>query len=90
MGNRIVQMFLMIGAALCISLLVYWQVHIIRIGGPVMAPIVMCSIFSVAVIIERAIYFGRLHLTVNVERWFEQLRTAAELTQVHIATLSGR
>lgn len=34
-----------------------WQ--LIRTGGPIMAPILLCSFFSIAIIIEKLFYFAR-------------------------------
>jgi biopolymer transport protein ExbB len=53
-------------------------VDVVRLGGPVMVPIVMCSIFSLAVIFERLYYFGRLHLGTDMTRFFERLRGCLE------------
>jgi len=52
----------------------YWQVDIVQRGGPVMIPIVMCSIFSLALSLERLSYFFRLHLGKDIDQCFEQLR----------------
>jgi biopolymer transport protein ExbB len=41
-------------------------------------PLLMCSIFSVAVIIDRAVYFSRLSMVVHMERFFGELREAVE------------
>lgn len=72
------QVGLFVGAAVFISLLIYWQVDIIHRGGPVMIPIVMCSIFSLTLIIERLYYFFNLHLGTDMDHYFEQLRAAIE------------
>ncbi|MBI3021188.1 MAG: MotA/TolQ/ExbB proton channel family protein [Candidatus Omnitrophica bacterium] len=65
-------------AAAVIGILLYWRVDIIHRGGPVMIPIVMCSTFSLAVIIERLCYFVSLHLGTDIERFFRALRDAVE------------
>jgi len=52
----------------------FWQVDLIHRGGPVMIPIVMCSIFSLALSLERFFYFFRLHLGKDIEQFFGQLR----------------
>ena len=61
-----------------IAMLLYWQVEIIHLGGPVMIPLVMCSVFSVALTIERLYYFFTLHLGVDMERFFNGLHQALE------------
>ena len=76
MINRMVQTGLFILVATAIGIVLYWQVEIIGRGGPVMVPIVMCSVFSLAIIFERFYYFISLHLGTDIERFFEQLRTA--------------
>lgn len=76
--GRMAQTTLVIGAAFLIASLVFWQVEIIHRGGPVMIPIVMCSIFSLTLVIERLAYFFRLHLGTDVEQFFDRLRRAIE------------
>ena len=78
MVNRMVQTFAFILVAAVIGLILYSQVDLIHRGGPVMVPIVMCSIFSLALILERFYYFFRLHLGKDINHYFEQLRTAIE------------
>ncbi len=78
MVNRFVLTALLaIGAAL-IGVTLYWTVEVINLGGPVMIPIVMCSVFSLAFIIERGYYFVTLHLGQDISRMFERLREAIE------------
>lgn len=78
MATRMVQtLFFIVGAAL-IGIVLFTQVDIIRRGGPVMVPIVMCSIFSLALIFERLYYFINLHLGKDIDRFFDQLRRAIE------------
>ncbi|MBI3087551.1 MAG: MotA/TolQ/ExbB proton channel family protein [Candidatus Omnitrophica bacterium] len=76
MVGRMVPAALFVGAALMIALLVFWQVDIIQRGGPVMIPIVMCSIFSLALILERFSYFLNLHLGTDMDRFLEQVNAA--------------
>lgn len=76
--GRMTQAALFIGAALGIAALVYWQVEIIHLGGVVMIPIVMGSIFSLALMFERFYYFFHLHLGKDMDQFFEQLRTMIE------------
>lgn len=76
MVNQFIQTVAFVIVAGLIGLILYWQVDVIARGGPVMIPIVMCSIFSVAIILERSYYFLRLHLGKDVERFFEELRHA--------------
>ena len=78
MMNRMVYTALFILMAAMIGTLLYWQVDIIHRGGPVMVPIVMCSVFSLTVIVERFYYFFRIHLGRDTNRSFEQLRDAVE------------
>lgn len=72
------QAVLFIGTAFVIATLVFWQVELIHRGGPVMVPIVMCSIFSLTLIIERLYYFLNLHLGTDMDRLLERLRAAIE------------
>lgn len=78
MIRRMFQTAVFIVAALAIALVVFWQVDLIHRGGPVMIVIVMCSIFSLALIMERLYYFFHLHLGTDIERFFEQLRGAID------------
>ncbi|PIQ83768.1 MAG: hypothetical protein COV75_05765, partial [Candidatus Omnitrophica bacterium CG11_big_fil_rev_8_21_14_0_20_63_9] len=65
-------------SAAVFGIVLYTQVDIIHRGGPVMVPIVMCSMFSVALIIERLYYFIQLHLGADTDGFFQQLRSAIE------------
>lgn len=76
--GRMVPTVMVIGAALLIATLVYWQVDLIHRGGPVMIPIVMASIFSLTLIIERFSYFFNLHLGTDMDHFFEQLHAMVE------------
>ena len=78
MMGRMIPTVMVIGAAVLMALLVYWQVDLIHRGGPVMIPIVMCSIFSLTLIIERLSYFVNLHLGTDMDRFFEQLHAMIE------------
>ena len=69
---------MVIGAALLMATLVYWQVDLIHRGGPVMIPIVMASIFSLTLIIERFSYFFNLHLGTDMDHFFKQLHAMVE------------
>ena len=45
-----------------------WEMNalgIIKAGGPLMAPIILCSIFALGIIIEKIIYFNRIKTDVN-------------------------
>ncbi len=75
MQRLMINGFIIIASAI-IALIVYLQVDIIHLGGPCMVPIVMCSIFSVTIAIERFYYFFRLHLGKDIDGFFEQLRAA--------------
>ena len=81
MINRFVQTVVFIVVAAMIGTLLFWQVDVVRRGGPVMIPIVMCSVFSVTLIMERMIYFISLHLGTDIDRFFEQLRSAVDTRQ---------
>ena len=76
MINRMVQTGAFIVVATTIGVILYWQIEIINRGGPVMIPIAMCSVFSLAIILERLYYFISLHLGTDIDRFFEQLRAA--------------
>jgi biopolymer transport protein ExbB len=78
MVNRTVQTALFVLIAAVIGAGLFRQVDIIHRGGPVMIPIVMCSIFSLALIMERLSYFFRLHLGADSDRYFGQLRDTIE------------
>lgn len=78
MVNRMVQTAAVVLAAIAIGTTLYWQVDLIHRGGPVMIPIVMCSIFSLAFVIERLSYFVTLHLGADIDRYFQQLRDTLE------------
>ena len=78
MISRMVQTALFILIAAVIGATLFWQVDIIHRGGPVMIPIVMCSVFSLAVIVERSYYFFRIHLGQDSRAFFERLRQAVE------------
>lgn len=60
--------------AAAIGTMLYVQVDIVNRGGPVMVPILMCSVFSLAIAIERAIYFLQLHLGKNIDKYFHELK----------------
>ena len=78
MANRMAQTALLGGVAALFGTLLYWQVDVIHRGGPVMIPIVMCSMFSLALIFERLYFFVNLHLGTDIDRWFQTLRAALE------------
>lgn len=78
MINRMVQTGLFVLGAASIGLILFWQVDVINRGGPVMVPIVMCSIFSLTVLIERLYYFANLHLGADVDGYFAKLRSAVD------------
>jgi len=78
MVNRMVQTAVFLIVAALFGVWSYWQFDIIHRGGPVMIPILMCSIFSVALIGERLYYFFTLHLGADINRFFEQLRQHLE------------
>ena len=74
MVNRMVQTALFVFGAAVMGLFLFARVDVIHRGGPVMVPIMMCSIFSLALIVERMAYFINLHLGTDINRFFEQLR----------------
>ncbi len=78
MANRMMQTVVLIMVAAAIGTTLFWQVDLVHRGGPVMIPIVMCSIFSLAFVMERLVYFVSLHLGTDIERHFQQLREALE------------
>ena len=79
--TKLIQMAAFAFVAMMIGILLYWQVEIIHLGGPVMIPIIMCSVFSVTITGERLYYFFRLHLGKDIEGYFEQLRQTVEKHQ---------
>lgn len=72
MVNRMVQAALFAGGAAVFGLLLYWQVDIIHRGGPIMIPILMCSTFALAIVIERLYFF--FGLRTDTSQFFDQLR----------------
>ncbi len=52
--------------------LLYWQVDIIHRGGLIMVPIIMCSMFALAIVMERLYYF--FSLRTDSTQFFNQLR----------------
>lgn len=81
MVNRLLQTGMFIVVAAVIGLLLFWHVEVIHLGGPVMIPIVMCSVFSVSLIIERLYYFFTLHRGQDVNHFFIELHGAVEKHQ---------
>ena len=81
MANRMMQTVVLIMVAAAIGTIVFWQVDLVHRGGPVMIPIVMCSVFAVAVIGERFYYFFQLHLGKDIGHFFTRLREAVERRQ---------
>lgn len=69
---------LFVVTAAMIAMTLYWQVDVIHRGGIVMIPIMMCSTFSLAFIIERLYFFVSLHLGTDIDRYFHELREAVE------------
>lgn len=78
MIGGMIQAVIFIGTAVVIAVLAFWQVDVVHRGGVVMVPIVMCSIFSLALIFERFYYFVNLHLGADMNRFFVSLREAIE------------
>ena len=78
MVNQFIQTAAFVLVAAVIGTLLFFQVDVINRGGPVMIPIVMCSVFSVAVTVERFYYFFQLYRGKDVEGFFERLRVAVE------------
>ena len=78
---KFIQTAVFILVAGMIGVLLYLQVEIIHLGGVVMIPIVMCSVFSLAITGERLFYFFQLHLGKDIESYFERLRDAVDKHQ---------
>ena len=78
MVNRMIHTAAFVVVAALIGMTLYWQVDLIHRGGPVMIPIVMCSTFSLTLMMERLYYFLSLHLGTNIERFFVKLRESVE------------
>jgi biopolymer transport protein ExbB len=72
MVGRMASAAVFIAVAWAIGVLAYWQVDVIHRGGPLMVPIIMCSVFALAIVLERLAYF--LRLGADPTRFFEQLR----------------
>ena len=81
MLNRMAYTALFTALAAMIGVLLYWRVEIISLGGPVMIPIVMCSVFSLAIVFERGWYFFQLHMGKDIEAFFDRLRATVEKHQ---------
>ena len=78
MINKMVGTAAAIAVAAMIGAVLYWQVDVIHRGGPVMIPIVMCSVFSLALMFERLYYFISLHLGTDSATLFAELRKSLE------------
>lgn len=79
MVNRMAQGVAFGLGAFMIGVLLYWQVDLLNRGGPIMVPIVMCSVFVVAILVERLIYFNVFVASgADPNQLFEQLRGAVE------------
>lgn len=81
MPQRMLSAMAFVAISALIGTLLYWQVELLHRGGAVMIPIIMCSIFSLTLILERFSYFFRLHLGTDIDRFFESLRHAVERRQ---------
>src|SRR3989338_8766211 len=88
MLNRMAYTALFTALALMIGVLLYWRVEIISLGGPVMIPIVMCSVFSLAIVFERGWYFFQLHMGKDIEAFFDRLRATVEKHLRWLSTLA--
>jgi len=56
-----------------------WEINagqLIFRGGPIMVPIILCSVFALAIILEKLIYFSSIHTDTNKlkQRVFELIR----------------
>ena len=76
--SRAIQLVVFLITAAGLGWLLYAFVDIIHRGGPVMIPIVMCSIFSLTLTMERLLFFFSLNHGRNMDRFFEQLRAAVD------------
>jgi biopolymer transport protein ExbB len=105
MNSRMVQTVLFTAVAAAIGLVLRWRVEMIRIGGPVMVPIIMGSVFALTITIERLVYFFKLHgqtsgflaelgALVHAHKWREAdalcARTIGPVSAVAKAGLSAR
>ena len=105
MINRMVQNTLFITSAMISSMMLYWWVDLIHRGGPVMIPILVCSMFALGIIIERLWYFftvsheanrllTELRPLIQHQRWQEAVAlcemTGGPLTRVVRAGLAAR
>jgi len=71
MVNRMVQTALFGSVAALFGTVLYWQVDVIHRGGPVMVPIIMCSMFALAIVLERLYFF--FSLRTDPSQFFDQL-----------------
>lgn len=74
MKARPIQTAVFILSAWLISTFLFWQVEWVHRGGPVMIPIIMGSIFSLTIVLERLTYF--VSLGARMSRFFDELREA--------------
>ncbi|MBI2093998.1 MAG: MotA/TolQ/ExbB proton channel family protein [Candidatus Omnitrophica bacterium] len=79
--NRMVQTAVFIVVTAVVAVAVYLKFDLIYRGGPVMVPIVMCSIFSLTLMAERLLFFLFLHMGHDAEQFFNQMRKAIEARQ---------
>jgi len=76
MSARTIQTAMFTVAAAVMATILYWSVDIVHRGGPVMIPIVMCSIFALTVALERLYFF--LRLGAKTAPFLEALRGAVQ------------
>jgi len=76
MSSRTIQTAVFTAAAVVMATMLYWSVDLIHRGGPVMIPIVMCSIFALTIAIERLYFF--LRLGARTAPFLESLRGAVQ------------
>lgn len=79
MLNRMVYTTLFAMVAAMFGMLLYWQVDIIHRGGPIMVPIIMCSMFALAITVERLYFFTSLRT--DATKFFTQLSSLVRKRQ---------
>ena len=70
-------------AALIISIGLYMKVDILNKGGPVIIPIILCSIFALAIIMERVISIYRSRIDTN--KFMDEITTALKRNRINEA-----
>ncbi|MFH2138952.1 MAG: MotA/TolQ/ExbB proton channel family protein [Candidatus Omnitrophota bacterium] len=81
--QRIMYRIAWVAMSLLISIGLYMKVDIISKGGPVMIPIILCSIFALAIMLERAVSLYRSKIDTN--KFMDEITTALKRNRINEA-----